>query len=154
ALSATVSSGLPITYTSSNTSVATISGSTVTIVGVGTTTITASQPGNVKYNAATSKEQVLTVSPSTGIIGTENTNAGLFVYPNPIWANGMLTIDVKSIDAQTVKIFNMNGQLLYSKNLNGMEALHISASEVFKSGIYNVALTTKNAVINKKIIVK
>ncbi|MCX6309261.1 MAG: right-handed parallel beta-helix repeat-containing protein, partial [Bacteroidia bacterium] len=47
ALSATVSSGLPITYTSSNTSVATISGSTVTIVGVGTTTITASQPGNV-----------------------------------------------------------------------------------------------------------
>jgi hypothetical protein len=154
ALSATANSGLPITYTSSNTSVATISGSTVTIVGVGTTTITASQPGNVTYNAASSISQVLTVSPSTGIVDTETTNTGLFVYPNPISTNETLTIDVKSIDAQTVRVFNMNGQLLYSKTLNGAETMHLSVSDFFRSGIYNVTLTTKYAVINKKIVVK
>lgn len=62
ALTAGASSGQPISYTSSNTAVATVSGNTVSIVGAGTTTITASQVGNANYNAATSVPQVLTVS--------------------------------------------------------------------------------------------
>jgi autotransporter-associated beta strand protein len=61
ALSATASSGLTISYTSSNTAVATVSGNTVTIVGAGSTTITASQSGNTNYNAATSVPQTLNV---------------------------------------------------------------------------------------------
>lgn len=61
-LSATSSAPLPITYTSSNTSVATISGSTVTIVGAGTTNITASQAGDASYNPATDVVQSLTVN--------------------------------------------------------------------------------------------
>jgi polygalacturonase len=61
ALTATTTSGLGITYTSSNTSVATIAGTTVTIVGVGTATITASQAGNANYTAATDVQQSLTV---------------------------------------------------------------------------------------------
>jgi hypothetical protein len=62
-LTATASSGLDVTYTSSNTDVATISGDELTIVGVGTATITASQPGNVEFNPATSVQQALTVNP-------------------------------------------------------------------------------------------
>jgi hypothetical protein len=69
-LSATASSGLPISYTSSNTSVATVSGSTVTNVGVGNTTITASQGGNADYLAATSVPQSLTVTAVTGVLQT------------------------------------------------------------------------------------
>ena len=61
-LTATTSSGLTVSYTSSNTSVATIVGNTVTIVGVGTTTITASQSGNTNYNAASDVQQILTVT--------------------------------------------------------------------------------------------
>jgi hypothetical protein len=56
------SSGLAVSYSSSNTSVATVSGSVVTIVGAGSTTITASQVGNSSYNAATSVSQTLTVN--------------------------------------------------------------------------------------------
>jgi uncharacterized protein YjdB len=41
------------TYTSSNTAVATIAGTTITIVGGGTATITASQASNVNFTAAT-----------------------------------------------------------------------------------------------------
>jgi uncharacterized repeat protein (TIGR02543 family) len=61
-LTATASSGLTVSYTSSNTSVATIVGNTVTIVGVGTTTITATQSGNSNFNAASDVTQTLTVT--------------------------------------------------------------------------------------------
>jgi photosystem II stability/assembly factor-like uncharacterized protein len=51
-LTASSSSGLPVSFSSSNTAVASIAGNKVTIVGVGSTTITALQPGNTYYNAA------------------------------------------------------------------------------------------------------
>lgn len=61
-LTATASSGLPVSYASSNTAVATVSGSTVTIVGVGTTNITATQAGDGTWAAATPVVQALTVA--------------------------------------------------------------------------------------------
>ena len=63
--------GGTITYSSSNTNVATINSSTglVTIAGNGTTTITASNAGNSNYTAA-STSQVLTVNPVSGTIVT------------------------------------------------------------------------------------
>jgi uncharacterized repeat protein (TIGR03803 family) len=60
-LTATATSGLPVSYTSSNTSVATISGNTLTIVGFGATTITAVQAGNMSFNAAPNVQQSLSV---------------------------------------------------------------------------------------------
>ncbi|MEN9635443.1 MAG: hypothetical protein RL077_3847, partial [Verrucomicrobiota bacterium] len=66
-LGATASSGLSVTYASANTAVATVSGNTVTIVGVGTTTITASQAGDATYNAAPAVAQTLTVNSSSSV---------------------------------------------------------------------------------------
>lgn len=49
-LTATASSGLPVSFTSSNPAVATVSGNTITIQGApGTATITAMQPGDNNY---------------------------------------------------------------------------------------------------------
>ncbi|MEQ9101765.1 MAG: T9SS type A sorting domain-containing protein, partial [Imperialibacter sp.] len=61
-LAASSSSGLPVTLTSSKPGVAMIEGSTVTILGAGTVTLKASQPGNDNYSSAASVEQVLTIS--------------------------------------------------------------------------------------------
>jgi len=61
-LDATSSSNLLVSYSSSNPLVATISGKTVSIVGVGTTTITASQSGNTYYNSANSLDQDLNIT--------------------------------------------------------------------------------------------
>ena len=61
-LVATSSSGLAITYTSSDTSVATISGNTVTVLSAGTTDITASQLGNTNYEAAEDVVQELNIA--------------------------------------------------------------------------------------------
>jgi uncharacterized repeat protein (TIGR02543 family) len=54
ALTGTTGSGLAVSYTSSNSSVATVSGNIVTVISTGTTTITASQAGNGNYLPATS----------------------------------------------------------------------------------------------------
>ena len=68
-VSATASSGLAVSFASATTSVCTVSGTTVTLVAVGTCTIQATQAGNVDYAAAlpvnqsfyvTSKSQTIT----------------------------------------------------------------------------------------------
>jgi len=75
-LTGTASSGLPLSYTSSNTSVATVSGSVVTIVGPGSSTITASQAGNTSYNSATSVSQTLTVTVAAPVVSSAATASG------------------------------------------------------------------------------
>jgi gliding motility-associated-like protein len=61
-LTATSSSGLPVIYSGNNTAVATITGNLVHITGVGSAVITASQPGNTTYNAASNVQQTLSVN--------------------------------------------------------------------------------------------
>ena len=61
-LAATTGSGLPITYRSLTPDVCTVSGTTVTIVGVGTCTIEASQPGDANHVAAQSVTQTFQVA--------------------------------------------------------------------------------------------
>jgi hypothetical protein len=52
-ISASASSGLPVTFASTTLSVCTVSGTTVTVIAVGTCSITANQPGDTNYSAAT-----------------------------------------------------------------------------------------------------
>jgi RHS repeat-associated protein len=61
-VSATASSNLAVAFTSTTTPVCTVSGSTVTVVALGTCTIAANQTGNVNFNAATQVTQSFTVS--------------------------------------------------------------------------------------------
>lgn len=60
-LSATSSSGLPVTYSSSDTSVATVTGNTLNYVGIGLVTITASQAGDDNYETASDESQTFSV---------------------------------------------------------------------------------------------
>jgi hypothetical protein len=53
-----------VAYASSNPSVATVSGATVTAVGAGTTTITATQMGDGNYLAAAPISRDLVVNPA------------------------------------------------------------------------------------------
>ncbi|MDA3867029.1 MAG: right-handed parallel beta-helix repeat-containing protein [Salinivirgaceae bacterium] len=67
---ASSSAGMPITYTSSNTGVATIVAGKIHLVNAGTTTITASQAGDANTNVAKSVAQLLTVTPAFLPAGT------------------------------------------------------------------------------------
>ena len=68
-MDATTSSGLQISYQSSDTAVASISGSNVTIHSAGVINITASQSGNATYNAAVPIICQLTITLSIQITG-------------------------------------------------------------------------------------
>jgi hypothetical protein len=78
-LIATSSSGLPVTLTSSDSKVATItSGNTLNIVGAGTVTITATQTGDGSYEAAMPVSVSFTVSASSGMtFASWSVNAGV-----------------------------------------------------------------------------
>jgi len=79
---ATVSSGLPVVYTSSNESVARVSNGLIQLVGCGVSVITASQPGNFDFMAATSVKRTLTVKARlTAVVsgGGSVTGAGLYM---------------------------------------------------------------------------
>lgn len=71
-LSASANSGLLVAYTSSDPDVATVNNNIITIVGVGTTQITASQSGNDSYEAATDVVRTLTVNPKSLSITAHN----------------------------------------------------------------------------------
>jgi autotransporter-associated beta strand protein len=85
-LTGTASSGLAVSYSSSNTDVAVVSDNTVTIVGLGTTTITASQAGNTNYDAAAAVPQTLTV-------GRSNPLAVITGGPYKLLAGQSLSLD-------------------------------------------------------------
>jgi len=81
-LRATASSGLPITYTSDNSSVAQIIENKIHFVGIGSANITASQAGDDRYDPAISVSQVLMVKLGmpevvTKFANTINTGAAL-----------------------------------------------------------------------------
>src|SRR5690606_3126887 len=68
-LPATTSAGLTISYSSSDTAVATVSANTVSIVGLGSTTITATQAGNANWNAVSDEITVTVSEPSEAYNG-------------------------------------------------------------------------------------
>ena len=67
-LTATASSGLPVSYSSNSTGVCTVSGSSVTLLTVGTCSITANQAGNGTFTAATPVTKTFNVTPNTNVI--------------------------------------------------------------------------------------
>lgn len=62
ALVATASSGLPVSFASTTPSTCSVSGSTLTLVAVGSCIVDASQAGNASFNAAITVSRVITIS--------------------------------------------------------------------------------------------
>jgi Leucine-rich repeat (LRR) protein/PKD repeat protein len=110
-LTATASSGLDVRYTSSDLTVATIDGNTVTIVGAGTTTITASQAGDENYHAADPVAQTLEVMEITALTVEEDDR--ILVYPNP--ASSTMILQFES-GMRSIRMLNLNGQTVYEKH--------------------------------------
>ena len=77
-LSAMASSGLPVSYSSTNTNIS-LSGNVVTILGAGTANITASQVGDTNYNAAVNVTKTLTVNKAAQTISFNPTSPLTFV---------------------------------------------------------------------------
>ncbi|MGZ5434555.1 MAG: DUF2341 domain-containing protein [Pyrinomonadaceae bacterium] len=84
-LSASSSSNLAVTFLVVS-GPATISGSTVTITGVGTVTVRASQPGDANYNAALNADRSFTIAKGPATIALNNLNQTYNGTPRPATA--------------------------------------------------------------------
>ena len=100
-LSATASSGLPVTVASATPSVCTVSGSSVTLVKVGGCTVTASQTGNANYTAAITMSQSFNIILGSQIISFNP-------LPNVMYGRTPATLSASSSSGLAVSFTSMN----------------------------------------------
>jgi uncharacterized delta-60 repeat protein len=123
-LNAIASSGLPVLFSSSNEKVATVNGNIVTIVGVGSTVITASQPGNAQYKPAADVSHNLIVGKSPGGPAVVN-EFRITISPNP--ATTKLTIHCDEAFT-SISVTDMQGKERLTIETTGTEyQLDVSA---------------------------
>ncbi|MEA5402759.1 cellulose binding domain-containing protein [Arcicella sp. DC2W] len=143
---ATTSSGLAVTYTSSNTAVATIVNNQVHIVGAGTTLITASQSGNDDYSAATNVSKTLAVTNIAAgdyvSTGTMNWNGGTWNIAN---GNGGYSGTTTNVPTATTNVHILSGHTVTLATTAGLcKNLTVYAGATLTESI---ALTVSNILI-------
>jgi gliding motility-associated-like protein len=134
-----------ITFASSNTAVATISGTTVTIVGAGSATITATQAANGNYNSATTTTTV-TVSKATPTIAamansTKNYGDASFTITSPT-SNSIGAITLTSSNTAVATISGTTVTIV------GAGTATITASQAADAN-YNSGSVTATLTVNK-----
>lgn len=106
-LEATATSGLPVSFSASDPEMLSFSGNIMTVLREGTFTVTASNSGNINYNAAPDVSQVIITLPSF-----DNSNS-LFT-PNSDGRNDYWHIPwIDQMGRTDVKVFNRHGRLVY-----------------------------------------
>ena len=116
-LNASANSGLAITYASNNTNVATVNGNTLTIVGVGTVTITANQTGNDFYHSATPITKTFTVTSTNGIEDIAVNN--FLIYPNP--TTGVVFIKATDDSTPEISVYSLGGNRMLHEVSNQID---------------------------------
>ena len=115
-LTATATSGGAVTFSSSEPNVATISGNTITLVAIGTTTITATQAGNANYGTA-SGTQVLQIV--AGLPTVSTAAAGTVTQTSAI-LNGEVTSGNGASIIERGFVYNISGDAeVFTVNLSG-----------------------------------
>ena len=122
----------PFTYTSSNTAVAMISGNTVTIVGAGTSTITASQVADGTYSAGSTTASLVVTPTAAPIPPARNTWDVMSYYSDsytptatPTWGGQTSGI---TIEGNTTRVLSsyLFGQIAFANvNVSAMTTLHL-----------------------------
>lgn len=131
---------LPFSFSSSNSEVASITGSTVSINNSGEVTITALQVGNDTFFAAQAR-QILTISSILGLLEKENS----IVYPNP--TRDYFRVNFKG-SSKAISLVNLDGKTIksYSKQISKSYSL-----KDVSLGVYLI-LTDKNSLLGKLIV--
>ena len=146
---ATASSGLTVSYTSSDTGVATIVDGKIRLVDDGNTLITASQAGNGAYNAAEDVQQWLVVLNASKLLQNKDEKTIVF-YPNPV--SDKLAIKRTNTDKAELEIFNALGRLVLSATIEKEESM-VDVS-VLDKGVYLARITYRNGMTENTTIIK
>lgn len=134
---ATSDSGLTVTYTSSNTTVATIVSGQIHIIGAGTSNITASQSGDASNNPANNVTQLLTVTPVIPAVGTN-------LIANPTFDTNTTGWGFANKNGATATLENVIGPG-YTTNVAKVTVTNIGTN----TGVDNVQFTYNKVFIEK-----
>ena len=148
-LSASTTSGLPVTFVSSNTAVATVAGSTVTIVGAGTTEIKASQVGNDQYLPAEDVVRSFTVKLVTAI--EVSSLKSISIYPNPTEGQIKLGGELQR-DNLMLRIKDLLGREIMSRSLQ-RDTPTVDLATLLP-GLYVLQVLSANSILYQGRLVK
>lgn len=161
-LAAAATSGLPVQFTCSDESVATINGSILTMHNIGLAIITATQPGNDQYMAAPNVMKILQVTEPVGI--SDYAVSPVNVWPNP--TTGVVNVQMNNVQARALEIhvYDAFGRLLRitdgvdpsplqtdADGLSGQTQIDLSS---FAPGIYFVKAVAEGNVVAVRKVVK
>ncbi len=142
-VSASASSGLPVSFSSQTSSVCTVSGTTIHIIATGTCTVRASQSGDGSHNAAGNVDQSFNVvaaanqvipDSSTGVV-TINTTTPEVLVTNPTQAV-TVTIDSSTTDP------TLNFDALITNGTGTLPAVNITSANANNTNVEIPASTT------------
>lgn len=141
-LAATSSSGLDITYETSNDSVISINGNEVTVLAAGTAEITASQAGSNNYLAAEDVVRTLVVEESTTTSLEEDLlDISGAIYPNPVTRQFQINTDFNftdvtlyDIEGRVVKRFSKQNEYFVGNLTAGTYLIELRNSQQVKRG--------------------
>ena len=144
ALTAISTSGLPVTYTCSDTGIAYVDGSTLHLLAEGSATVTASQAGDGHYLPADPVTKTLHVSSATGIAAGNGDR--IAIHPNPtrdiLWFNTGSSGTVRAIRAvSTIGVY-------YNVPFREGKA----DLTILPAGAYYLSFITDNNIYQHKII--
>ncbi len=144
-LPVSASSGLDLEIISSNTAIASVSDSKVTIHQAGDVVFTARQSGNENYNAAQPVTQPLKIGLATGI--EKVTSPLLKVYPTP--ASNHITIDFEG-SISNVIFYNSLGSIVKQVNtLNQQKQVQVSE---LNSGYYILQINSEGQIYRTRFL--
>jgi len=153
-LTATASSGLTVSFTSSNTDVATVTGTLVHIVGDGTTVITASQAGSSLWNPAPDVPQNLTVL-TTGITDPSDPQNGFSIYTRDNQIIIQTVDDAWDGKRGSVKLFDISGKpVRIIRNAEFSLNSIIEVPVMNAGGLYVVEIRSGAMRVTRKVVVR
>lgn len=140
-LTATATSGLPVSYTCSDENVATVNGSVLLLMNAGQAIITASQSGNDNYYPAQNVMKILNVSQNS--IG-ETPLIDATIGPNPTSGviNVQLTMNNEQLTGTKIQVFDIYGKVLIENKIEDSN-FTIDLTE-YPNGMYFIRLYLDN----------
>jgi hypothetical protein len=134
-LRASASSGLPITYSSSDPMIATIMGNELYINRQGTVTVTAFQPGSNEYEPARASQDIQITG---GLVSARAVAPVL--HPNPV--QKLLTVLFKTKEQVSYELFDAAGSVQVTARVSPSENLFQINVANLPSGLYFLRLKT------------
>lgn len=141
-LFATASSSLAVDFVSTNPTIASVTGTVVSLHEPGTVTITANQSGNTNFLAADPVSRDLVIQK---IVGLANHESNVLVFPNPVLDRLTVITDEQLIE---LSVLSASGRLLYQAGENQLNLGELP------SGIYFLKIQTRSNLCFKMFMKK